>query len=446
MHHSGIQVLLLTTTVALILIIVTARVCSQFAPKIGQPAVVGEMIAGILLGPTALGWLMPEFSAHVFSADVKRVLYVMSMFGLSLYMFLVGLEHESPRITGRQRHLPVVLGIAGFALPVVMGIGVAASVAMGLKPEGVASDVYVLFVGVALSITAFPMLARVLQDRRMTRTLFGATVIKAAAIDDALAWCGLAVVSAMSVNGSAVDAFWRTVLPSIVFLVVSLLVIPAMFRRPIENAVRHRMLGDGLFSALLMLVLVSGFISDYIGLYSVFGGFIAGLSLPRVPGFASLLHDRLLQTVRCLFLPIFFAYSGLNADLLRTFNVSTVGIFAALLVVAIGAKAVSALAVLRIYRWPTSDAISMAGLMNARGLMILVFITIGLSLGIIDVRTYSVMALIAVITTALAVPVYRRFFSGQKEAKAREEWEVMADKAESPATSLVRAATNEPSR
>lgn len=425
MHNSSMQ-LLLSTTLAFVLILAAAQICGRLAPLFRQPAVVGEMTAGILLGPTALGWVFPEFSEHVFSADVKRTLYVTGMVGLGVYMFLVGAEHESPRMRNGQRFLPLILGLVGFILPVSVGAAVATWLAGELKPGGINDQAYVLFVGVGLSITAFPMLARMLQERQMMKTRFGSTAIKAAAIDDALAWCGLAVVGALATNGSFIDAVLKTILPSILFVALAFAVVPMLFRQAAIRAVASGRMGDSLLSSLLILVLLACFITDYIGLYSVFGGFIIGAALPRVAGFAELLRGRLLQVVRCWFLPIFFAYAGLNADIGRVFNASTFAVLVGLLVVAIGAKAISSATVLRFYRWPVGEAVAMAGLMNARGLMILVYVTIGLSLGIIDQAMYSIMVLIAAVTTALAMPLYRSFFTARREAEARADWDMLS--------------------
>jgi len=411
--------LLLTTTIALILIVAAAQLCGRLAQTLGQPAVVGEMVAGVLLGPTAFGYLLPDFSARIFSTDVKQILYVMSMVGLSLYMFLVGVEHDGTRLVGKQRHLPLVLGLFGFALPVAIGMVAAGWLMHGLKPTDVSIEAYVLFIGVGLSITAFPMLARVLQDRGMIGTRFGATAIKIAAIDDALAWCALAVTNAVATHGTALDALYRTVLPSIALVALAFVVVPVLFRRSIQEAVARGVVDDRLLSSLLLLVFVASFVSDYVGLYSVFGSFIVGAALPSVPGFAALLQGRMLQVVRCLLLPIFFAYSGLNANIARALDASTISLFLILLVIAIGAKALPAFAVLRLYRWPIGEAVAMTGLMNARGLMILVYVTIGLSIGIIDRTVYSIMVLIAIATTAIAMPLYRTYFSEAREFEAR---------------------------
>lgn len=414
--------LLMFATAAIVIIIIAAQICGHIAPKLGQPVVVGEMIAGVLLGPSALGHALPEFSSFIFNAEVKKILYVIAMSGLGLYMFLVGAEHESSGQKGRQRYLPIILSILGIVLPTAMGGTTTFAVALQFKPENVSTDVYVLFVGVGLSVTAFPMLARLLQERNMMKTMFGATAIEAAAIDDAMAWCGLAIISAMAIHGTMAVAFYQTVIPSIFFAAGLFWILPKVFRRAFEKSVTNSAISDKLLGGLLITVFVCSLVSDYVGIYSVFGGFVAGAALPKVPGFSCLLQDRLLQTVKCLFLPVFFAYSGLNTDVFGSINAGTLLAFAALLAVAIFSKALSAVTVLRAFRWPWGETVAMAGLMNARGLMILVYINIGLSLGIIHTEMFSVMVMIAIMTTALAKPIYRIHFSDTLEAAQRADW------------------------
>ncbi|MEU2061853.1 cation:proton antiporter [Streptomyces sp. NPDC013455] len=413
--------LLLAVTAALCVIVLAARMFGRLATRVGQPAVVGEMLSGIVLGPTVLGALAPDFSGYVFSASVKPTLYVIAMVGLCLYMFLVGLEHEYHPGSRRDKALPVVLSAAGVVVPLLVGAAAAWYIADDYRPSRVGLPLFMLFVGGALSLTAFPMLARVLQERRMMHTDFGGVAVRAAAIDDAAAWCILAVVSALFVHGSLL-ASWRTIVPAVLFLGVAFAVLPRLFRASMEKAVREGEIGDGLFAALLGTVLAAGWFTDYIGIYSVFGGFVCGVALPRVPGFAALLNTRLMQAVRCLFLPVFFAFSGLNTDLTGASSGTYVWTLAVLFAAGFASKFLSSLTVLRSFRWGWGESVAMGGLMNARGLMILIFINIGLSLGLIGKELFSILVLIAVLTTALALPLYRLHFKPGQEEDARRAW------------------------
>lgn len=422
--------LLISTTAAIALIVFAAQIFGRLARFVGQPVVVGEMVAGILLGPTALGRMTPELSTWLFNTETKPILYVLSMIGLSLYMFLVGLDHES-KDDGKQRSLPFILGILGVVIPTVIGTVVTGAVAMDLKPPHVDDWVFAVFTGGALSVTAFPMLARVLQERDMIKSTFGSIAVKSAAVDDALAWCGLAIISAMAVSGSVSSALVRTVLPALVFAFCLFAFLPLMFRKSMTQAVEKNQISDSLFAGLMILVLAVSVVSDYIGIYSVFGGFIAGVALPRIKDFPVLLDGQLTKTVRCLFLPIFFAYSGLNTDIGSALHMSGIGIFAVLLCAAVISKAISAVIVLRHFHWRPGEIFAMAGLMNARGLMILIYMTIGLSIGIIETELYSIMVLIAIVTTAIAMPMYRVHFNERQERIARAKWAKQASRKES---------------
>lgn len=417
MHDSTMQ-LLLQVTAAWLVIVIAAQVCGRLAPRIGQPTVVGEMVAGVLLGPSVLGALFPQFTDYVFSAEVKPVLYVIAMFGLSLFMFLVGVEHHHEPSSRKEAAVPVALGIAGVIVPIGIGALAVTPLVDRYRPEGISSEVFIFFVAGSLSVTAFPMLARILQQRRMVHTRFGSTATRAAAIDDALAWCCLAVVSALAIHGSAAAA-WRTIVPAVIFLLACFWILPKLFRKPMERAVESGKIGDGLLASMFCLVLAAGWFTDFIGIYSVFGGFIAGMALPRVPGFAPLLKARTLQLTRCLLLPVFFAYSGLNTDLTGALQLSSLTALLLLFSAAFISKSVASLAVLKTFRWGWGESMAMSGLMNARGLMILIYINIGLNIGIIETELFTVLVIVAILTTALAMPIYRLYFTNAREDLAR---------------------------
>ncbi len=410
--------MLLSVTAALLVVVAVAHLCGRLAPRLGQPAVVGEMVAGVLLGPSLLGLVAPSLSRTLFPADVMPVLYTLGMLGLAFYMFLVGVEHRDHEHRSRTPALPVALGVTGVVLPLAAGAGVGVVLAPAHRPDGVQPWVFAAFVGGALTVTAFPMLARVLQERRMLRTEFGTVAVRAAAIDDALAWCLLAVVAAVAVQGSAVAAL-RTVVPAALFAVAAFWLLPRLFRGAMERAVRQGRVEEPLFVALVVLVLAASLFTDWIGIYSVFGGFVSGLALPRVEGFSRLLSVRLRQVVTCLLLPVFFVYSGLRTDLSGTLSTGTLGVLALCLAAAVVSKAVASLLVLRAVGWEWGPATAMGAMMNARGLMILVFINVGLSLGVIGTELFSVLVLVAIVTTACAVPVYRVHFTPEREEAAR---------------------------
>ncbi len=420
MHDSNMQILL-AATAGLFLIIVAARLCGMLAVKIGQPAVVGEMVSGVLLGPSVLGALLPGFSAAVFTQDSRPTLYVIAFVGLTLYMFLVGLDHEHHPQSRKEAALPVVLALAGFLAPLLLGGTAAWLLADEFKPEVIPTPLFVLFVGGALSVTAFPMLARVLQERQMVHTDFGGVATRAAAIDDAVAWCVLALVGAIVLSGS----WWGaagTILPAAVFAVAAFAFLPRLLRPTLRRTVQRGSLGDGTFVVVLGLILAAGWLTDYIGIYSVFGGFILGMAMPRVAGFNELIKAPMLQLVRCFFLPVFFAFSGLDTNLGNALDPGYLVALGVLFLAAVLSKSLASLVVLRCFGWQWSESVAMGGLMNARGLMILIFINIGLQLGVIETQLFSILVLIAILTTGLALPLYRLHFTPAKEAEARRQF------------------------
>jgi Kef-type K+ transport system membrane component KefB len=417
-HDEKMQ-LLLQVTAAWLIIVAAAYLCGRLARLVRQPAVLGEMVAGVALGPSLLGFIAPRVGETIFTPDVKPVLYVIAMIGLSAYMFLVGVDHHHQPASRSAAATPLVLGIFGVLVPLLLGSLAFLPLSESFRPAGVDPAVFVLFVAGSLAVTAFPMLARILEERRMSRTNFGGVVTRAAAFDDVLAWLLLAVITAIHVNGSALRSL-HTVVPAIIFVVACFWLLPKLFRKPMEDAVSTRRIGDGLFVGILVLVLLAGWYTDYIGVYSVFGGFVAGMALPRTPGFSKLLNERMSQIVRCLFLPVFFAYSGLNTNFITAFDGASLGALFVLTLVAFGAKALASVGVLRAFKWPWGQTIAMSGLLNARGLMILIYINIGLSLGIIETRLFSVLVLLAIVTTMVAVPIYRAHFTDEREEEERE--------------------------
>ncbi|NNG40769.1 cation:proton antiporter [Flexivirga sp. ID2601S] len=414
--------LLLQVTASLALIVGAAQVCGRLAPRIGQPAVVGEMVAGVLLGPSLLTRFVPGVPEHVFTPSCRSALYVIAMIGLSLYMFLVGAEHEPAPMNRRTTLLPPALAAGGLVAPIVLGGAVALTLLNDERPSDVSPLLFAVFVGGALSVTAFPMLARVLQERRMVHTTFGLLASRTAAIDDAAAWCVLALLGALRLRGGAEVAILQTILPAALLVVACKFGLPKLFRSAMQRAVDNADLSDGLLASLLCLVLIVGFVTDYIGIYSVFGGFICGVFLPHVAGFQRLLHARIAQLVRVLLLPVFFAYSGLNTDVSNALEPTYLIIFGVLLVVAIIAKGAPGLLIMRAFGYSWGESKAMAGLMNARGLMILIFINLGFSMGLVDKALFATLVLIAIATTALALPIYRSHYSAEAEEEARRDW------------------------
>ncbi|TDD93306.1 cation:proton antiporter [Actinomadura rubrisoli] len=391
---------------ALVVILLAAWVCGRVALMVMQPRVLGEMVAGVLLGPTLFGELLPDAQAHVFPSEVRPVLYVMSTIGLTLYMFLVGAGLDHSARTPGEVPRAGVLAMSGVIPSLLLGCFAGAVLWGTLSRPDVSRLQFALFVGGALSLTAFPMLARILYERGLENSPLGRLSLMAASVDDALAWCLLALLSALHL-GSGVGGAMRTIALSAVFAVVMIVVVARLLRPLGRDFARTGEIGPTAMYVIVLVPLTAGWLTDWIGIYSVFGGFVAGLTMPRDPAFRKALHERMMSVVSTLLLPIFFTFSGLNTHL----DGITGGtmLLAFLLIMAAGfcGKYFGCALAMRGLGFGWRESYAVGALMNARGLMILIFINIGLAQGMITQELFAMLVLVAVITTASAVPLYK---------------------------------------
>ncbi|TMR08749.1 transporter [Nonomuraea turkmeniaca] len=398
--------LVLKVLPALVVILITSVVCGRLANMVMQPRVLGEMVAGVLLGPTLFGWLFPEAQAALFPPEVRPVLYVLSTIGLTLYMFLVGagLDHSGGR-PGEIRKAGV-LAASGILPSLALGVGAGLLLHSTLSRPDVSPWQFALFVGGALSLTAFPMLARILYERGLENTPIGRLTLMAASIDDALAWCLLAVLSAMHL-GTGPSGALPTILLTMVFAVVMLKVVAPLLRPMGRTVARTGRLGPGAMYAVILIPLTAGWLTDWIGVYSVFGGFFAGLAMPRDPAFREALHGSMMAVVSTLLLPTFFTFSGLNTHLGGISGGTMLLAFGLILAAGFSGKYFGCALSMRGIGFSWRESYAVGGLMNARGLMILIFINIGLAQGMITQELFAMLVLVAVITTAGALPLYK---------------------------------------
>lgn len=392
---------------AIVVILAVSALCGRLALMVKQPRVLGEMVAGVLLGPTLFGALFPEAQKAIFTAEVKPILYVLSTIGLTIFMFLVGagLDHGDST-AGQDTRNAAVLALSGIIPALLLGTGAGYLLYDRLSRPDVTSFQFALFMGGALSITAFPMLARILYERRLENTQLGRMTLLGASVDDAAAWCLLAVLSAMHTGGGAMRIL-RMIGFTTVFALVMLTVVARLLRPMGAKVERTGHFGFDQMYIVVGIVLLAGWFTDYIGIYSVFGGFIAGLAMPRNPAFRTALHSRMMDIVCVLLLPIFFAFSGLNTELGGLAGWAMIGPFLLILAAGFIGKYVGCATAMRGIGFSWRESWAVGGLMNARGLMILIFINIGLAQGMISKDVFSMLVLVAVITTAGAMPLYR---------------------------------------
>jgi len=388
----------------LAVILAACRVVGALAPRVGQPPVVSEMVAGVLLGPSLFGALLPGWHAALFPPQSMTLIFAVAQLGLAVYMFLVGVEFRADLI--RQRVPSAVsVSVAGILVPFVLGGLIAALIHAdgAMFRETVSASQAVLYLGAAMSITAFPMLARIVQERGLSGTSLGTLALAAGSIDDAAAWCILAIVLASFGNAPmiAVAAIGGGILYT---LVVMLGLRPALV--PLARRVdRSGTMSYPMLSFVLVLVMLGSWYTDRIGIYAVYGAFILGAAMPRGK-FADELQRLMMPLTTGLLLPLFFVYSGLNTRIGLVNTWPLAGIAALVLIAACVGKGVACWLAARLNGEPPDQALAIGALMNTRGLMELIILNIGYERGIITQTLFSIMVIMAVVTTLMATPLF----------------------------------------
>jgi Kef-type K+ transport system membrane component KefB len=391
------------------------RLAGWAARWIRQPQVVGEMIAGVLIGPSLLGLFFPDMQKALFPPQSMTILFAISQVGLSLYMFLVGLEFNVGLFQQRLGGAASV-SVAGMVAPFLLGgtLGFLLAGTPGLFGTSIHPFEAALFLGAAMSITAFPMLARIIYERGLAGTSLGTLALAAGAIDDASAWCVLAIVLA-SMSHSwwvAVKAIGGGVIYAAVVLIWGARLLAPLVRKTEEEG----RLTHGMLTAVLALVMLVSWYTDAIGIYAVFGAFILGVGMPR--GLLTRELQRLLEPLVVVFLlPLFFTYSGLNTRLDLVNRVELLWITGLVLMAACLGKGGACYAAAR---WSGEDhrsSMAIGSLMNARGLMELIILNIGLQHGVIQAPLFSIMVVMAIVTTLMASPLFEWVYGARARAR-----------------------------
>ncbi len=399
-------------------ILMVCRATGWVFARLGQSQVVSEMIAGVLMGPSLMGWMLPEVSAYVFPPELKPILFAVSQVGLVLYMFVVGIEFDVDLIKSRLRGAASV-SVAGIAVPMVLGAALAYVIAgdAALFPSRTTTAQAMLFMGAAMSITAFPMLARIIVEQGLSKTSLGTLALAAGAIDDAAAWCVLAVVLASFQNDAWIAA--RAIGGGVVFAVVTLVVIRRWLIPLGAKVAREGKMDEGTFVFVLLLLMLGAWWTDYVQIYAVFGAFVMGVAMPR-GRFVDELRQRVAPLTVALLLPLFFVYSGLNTKLGLLDSPALWGLAAAVLFVATLGKGVACYAAARWHGESHREALGIGTLMNARGLMELIILNIGLQRGVIEPALFAVMVLMAIATTLIATPAFRYVYRSDRAEVPRK--------------------------
>ncbi len=397
--------MLLSVLLALTVIMVTARLVGALFTKLNQPAVIGEVIGGILLGPSLLGHVAPALQLWVMPPDAAPFLNVISQLGVILYMFLVGLELD---LGGMRATVFTTMGIAvsSIAVPFVIGAAFALALNGGLVPANVPFTSFALFLGVSMSITAFPVLARILSDRQLQRTPLGVMALTCAAINDAIAWCLLAFV--VSVMQATPQAAITTVGFTVAYIAVMLTIGRSLMSRLIAYLDHKSHPGEQSLALVLISVLLSAVATEFIGIHAIFGAFLIGAIIPHDSRISAYAFDRLSDLVRVLLLPAFFAFTGLRTEIGLLQSPADWAMCALIIAVATAGKWGGTAIAARAFGLPWRDAGALGILMNTRGLVELIVLNIGLDLGVITPRLFTMLVVMAIATTMMTSPILER--------------------------------------
>lgn len=389
--------------VQIAVILIFANLIGYGLTKIKQPFVIGEIVAGILLGPSFLGRISPSVSGALFPENSLNILAILSQIGLILFMFAIGAELDLQAVRKRLRGL---LFISQFSMvvPFAMGLGVAYFLYDQFAPHNVPFSGFALFIGISMSITAFPVLARMVKERGLSHTNIGITALSCAAINDIVAWCLLAAVVAVVRKGSVISSF-HTILLCLCYVVVMLLVVRPILRRTLKNSAKANKVDRGSMAGILVLLLLSSWVTESIGIHALFGAFFAGLILPGTADFSKTIINNIGHLGMVLLLPLFFVVSGLRTriDIMNDSHTLIIGSIVILTAIAgkLGGTALAA----RLARYSLKDSLSIGALMNTRGLMELIVLNIGYDLGVFTSGMFTIMVLMALVSTMMTFPI-----------------------------------------
>jgi len=381
----------------------------------GQPAVIGEMIAGILLGPSCLGMLSPGAQAFVFPAASLDTLQLLSQIGIILFMFVVGIELDVQHL--RQRaHAAVLVSHASIVVPFFLGVACSLFLYHTLAPAPITFRAFALFMGIAMSITAFPVLARILEERGLSTSSLGSTAIACAAVDDVTAWCLLAVVVAI-VQADGLSGALLTIGLTLLFIGIMLFLLRPWVCRLLGTEAETR--SNGLTAGVLTFVFAAALCTEVIGIHALFGAFLAGVIMPSHTRLRIFLRERLETLSAVLLLPLFFAFTGLRTQIGLLNDWQSWAVCTGIIAVAISGKCGGSVLAARWtgLSWP--DALTIGVLMNTRGLMELVVLNIGYDLGILSPHIFAMMVLMALTTTFMTGPLLALLEWGKRRGTFR---------------------------
>lgn len=397
LHHP--LALLLAQIVTIILV---ARLFGWICMKIKQPTVIGEMIAGIVLGPSLVGMYFPEFSAFLFPKESLGNLQFLSQIGLILFMYIVGMELDLS-VLRKKAHDAVVISHASIIIPFALGIGLSYYVYQEFAPDGVQFTSFALFIAIAMSITAFPVLARIVQERNLQKTKLGTIVITCAAADDITAWCILAAVIAIVKAGSFASSIY-VIIMAIAYVFLMIKIVKPFLKRVGDLQAGKNTISKPMVAIFFLTLILSAYATEVIGIHALFGAFMAGAIMPENAKFRTLFIDKVEDVALVLLLPLFFVFTGLRTQI-GLLNDSHLWITAGFIILTavVGKFAGSALTA-RFLGINWKESLTIGALMNTRGLMELIVLNIGYDLGVLSPEIFAMMVIMALFTTFMTGP------------------------------------------
>jgi Kef-type K+ transport system membrane component KefB len=396
-HTELLHVLLAMVTVLLVALLV-GRLFSRF----GQPAVIGEMVAGILLGPSLLGRLWPSGEAFLLPGTIEPHLRAIAQIGVVLYMFLVGVELDVSRLRARAGSA-VVISCSGIAVPLILGSIVVGFLHARVSSPDVPKLLFGAFFCVALSVTAFPVLARIVAERNLDQSPMGIMALTCAAADDIAAWCMLSIV--VSFTKSRPSDGMVTVLLAGLYVAVMVGVVRRFFLRFVAQREHEPVLSRAALSGIFLALLLSALLTEWIGIHALFGAFLLGALVPAHSQLARRVTDKLEDVVSVLLLPMFFALTGLRTQIGLLDGLDSWLLCGLIVLVAFAGKLGGVFVAARLCGMSPRSALGLGALMNTRGLMELIVLNVGLDLGLISPTLFTMMVIMALVTTCAAGPL-----------------------------------------
>lgn len=414
LHHS--LTILLIQIIAVLLMV---RLFGYLFSRIGQPGVIGEIVAGIVLGPSVLGFFFPEAFHFLFPVHSLTNLELLSQVGLILFMFVIGLELDFSVLKNKINET-LVISHAGILVPFFLGILSSYWIYETYAAAHTSFLPFALFIGISMSITAFPVLARIIQERNLTKTPLGTLTIASAANDDVTAWCLLAIVIAISKAGSFVSALYSVGL-AVVYIAVMFLVVRPFLKKVGEVYANQEAINKTFVAFILLILIISSCITEVIGIHALFGAFMAGVVMPPNLGFRKVMMGKVEDISLVFFLPLFFAFTGLRTEIGLINSPDLWMVCFLLIAVAVAGKLGGCAIAARLVGESWKDSLTIGTLMNTRGLMELIALNIGYEMGVLPPSIFVILVIMALVTTFMTTPLLHlveRFFVHREEKRS----------------------------